>query len=76
MIRQIDLSSIDKVREFIQLGFHYDEEIVVTKGKYTVDGHSILGVLSLGDLTKVTVEFIGNEQVALEFFNTLEKIKN
>jgi phosphotransferase system HPr-like phosphotransfer protein len=76
MIKQIDLSSIQKVREFIQLSLHYDEDIVVSKGKYIVDGHSILGVLSLGDLTRVTVEFIGDEQNALEFFNTLEKIKN
>ena len=76
MIKTIDLTSIDKVREFIQLAHHYDEEIIVSKGKYVVDGHSILGVLSLGDLSNVTVDFIGDEQVALEFFETLEKIKN
>jgi len=76
MIREINLSNINKVREFIQLSLHYDEEITVSRGKYIVDGHSILGVLSLGDLTKVKVEFIGDEQIALEFFDMLEKIKD
>lgn len=76
MVKILDLVGIEKVREFIQLAYHYDEEIIVSKGKYIVDGHSILGVLSLGDLSKVNVEFVGDEQIALEFFETLEKIKN
>jgi phosphotransferase system HPr-like phosphotransfer protein len=75
MIKEINLASIEKVREFIQLGLHYDEDIFVSRGRYVVDGHSILGVLSLGDLSNVSVEFVGEEQFALEFFDTLEKIK-
>lgn len=76
MVRILDLAGIEKVREFIHLAHFYDEEIIVSKGKYIVDGHSILGVLSLGDLSKVNVEFVGDEQLALEFFETLEKITN
>jgi phosphotransferase system HPr-like phosphotransfer protein len=74
MIKKIDLSNIDKVRTFIQLGLNYDEKIIARKDGFVVDGHSILGVLSLGDLTNIEIEFIGDEQIALEFFDMFENI--
>ena len=76
MIKTLDISSIEKVREFVQTVMYFDEPILVRKGKYVVDGHSILGVLSLGDLSEVQVEFVSeNDEEANKFFKAFSSFE-
>lgn len=76
MIRTLDLSSIQKVREFISTAMYYEETILVRKNDFVVDGHSILGVLSLGDLSEVQVEFVSeNDEEANKFFKAFSSFE-
>ena len=43
----IRLDSIKKVKEFVDIAGHYSGKIEVSSGRYTEDGKSILGILSL-----------------------------
>lgn len=47
----IVLSSINDVKNFVNLVTKYDYEIDLTSGRYVVDAKSIMGIFSL-DLTK------------------------
>lgn len=53
MIMKIRLDTIYKVKEFVGLADRYDGKVEVPSGRCTVNGKSILGILSLdlsGDL--------------------------
>lgn len=47
---RIDLSYVDRVKQFVKLAQDSPCEVSVRSGKFVVDGKSILGVFSL-DLT-------------------------
>ena len=44
---KVKLDTIEKVKEFVKIVSNYNEEILVSCGKYIVDAKSILGVFSL-----------------------------
>lgn len=44
---RVKLDTIEKVKEFVKIVSNYNEEILVSCGKYIVDAKSILGVFSL-----------------------------
>lgn len=48
---QILLSSINDVKNFVNIVSKYDYEIDLTSGRYVVDAKSIMGIFSL-DLSK------------------------
>ena len=48
MIKKILLvDTIQKANEFVDIAQKFSEDITVERGKYVVDGKSLLGVLSL-----------------------------
>ena len=47
----IRLSTIEEVRNFVNIVSKYDYEIDLTSGRYVVDAKSIMGIFSL-DLSK------------------------
>lgn len=47
----IRLSSINDVKEFVNMLMRHDGDFELTSGKYTVDAKSIMGIFSL-DLSK------------------------
>lgn len=48
MIKKILLvDTIQKAKEFVDIAQKFSEDITVERGKYVVDGKSLLGVLSL-----------------------------
>lgn len=55
------LSSINDVKNFVNVVTKYDYEIDLTSGRYVVDAKSIMGIFSL-DLTKpIKVEAYGED---------------
>lgn len=44
---KVKLDTIEKVKEFVNIVSNYEEEILISCGKYIVDAKSILGVFSL-----------------------------
>lgn len=47
MQARIRLDSIDKVKDFVRIAESFTGDIQISSGRHTVDGKSILGILSL-----------------------------
>ncbi|WOC33538.1 MULTISPECIES: HPr family phosphocarrier protein [Caproicibacterium] len=67
---QIMLSSIEDVRNFVNLTNQCDFEVNLTNSKYKIDAKSIMGVFSLDLSQPVTVEVEADKAGAF-----LEKLK-
>lgn len=57
---QIALKELKDIEDFVTLAQRSNEDILVSRGKYMVDGRSLLGLLSLNCYLGVTVEFSEN----------------
>lgn len=51
----IRLSTIEEVRNFVNIVSKYDFEIDLKSGRYVVDAKSIMGIFSLDLLNKIEV---------------------
>jgi len=57
----VDLNSIEKVKSFVNVMSHIEDNIDLVSGRYIVDAKSLLGIFSL-DLSKpVKLEFNGSK---------------
>lgn len=52
---KIKLSSIQDVREFVEIVTRYDMEIDLSSGRYVVDAKSIMGIFSLDLMNAITL---------------------
>ena len=52
---QIKLTSIQDVREFVEIVTRYDIEIDLCSGRYVVDAKSIMGIFSLDLMSAITL---------------------
>ena len=52
---KIRLSSIEAVRDFVEIVRKYDSEIDLSSGRYVVDAKSIMGIFSLDLLQQITL---------------------
>lgn len=52
---KISLSSINDVRDFVDIVRKYDMEIDLSSGRYVVDAKSIMGIFSLDLLKPITL---------------------
>lgn len=68
---QIKLSSIQDVREFVDVVTRYDMEIDLSSGRYVVDAKSIMGIFSLDLLSEITLTAHSDDSEKL--FNDLKK---
>ena len=67
----IKLSSIEAVRNFVDVVRKYDCEIDLSSGRYLVDAKSIMGIFSL-DLSK-PIELNAHTDDADKFFKEIDK---
>ena len=66
------LSSINDVKNFVNIVAKYDCDIDLVSGRYVIDAKSIMGIFSL-DLTKPIDVQIANDADADKFFNEIEE---
>ena len=52
---KIRLSSIQDVRDFVEIVTRYDMEIDLSSGRYVVDAKSIMGIFSLDLMNEITL---------------------
>lgn len=56
----INLSGVDQARSFVKITNSYPEDSIILKSEeYTVDAHSIIGILSLGLNRSIELEADG-----------------
>ena len=68
---KIKLSSIQDVREFVDIVTGFNIEIDLSSGRYVVDAKSIMGIFSL-DLLNIIILTAYTDD-ATELFNKLER---
>ena len=70
--KELLLSSMKDVRNFINVTSMFEEDIDIIKGRYVVDGKSIMGIFTI-DLSKpIEVRiYTDNKERADIFFNKL-----
>lgn len=71
--KYVIIRSINDMTAFVSLCSAVDGDVICRKGKYAVDGKSVLGVMSIDISTGVTVEY---PQDANELDSFLEQFKN
>lgn len=71
--KYVTIRSINDMTTFVSLCSAVDGDVICRKGKYAVDGKSVLGVMSIDISTGVTVEY---PQDADELDSFLEQFKN
>ena len=74
MIRMISLVRITDLKNFVRHCSNYAAKITVEKDGLIVDAKSILGVLSLGDLSKIVVRYHAEGKEASDFFIDLNRV--
>ncbi|MGN1096182.1 MAG: HPr family phosphocarrier protein [Eubacteriales bacterium] len=52
---KVRLSSIEAVRDFVEVVRKYDSEIDLSSGRYVVDAKSIMGIFSLDLMNPITL---------------------
>lgn len=67
------LSTINDVKEFVNIVSRYDFDVDLVSGRYAVDAKSIMGIFSL-DLSK-PIEVNIHSDAADEFLKEIEKFK-
>ncbi len=70
---EIILSSVQDVRDFVNLVVLIDYEVDLAQGRYLIDAKSIMGIFSLDLLSPITV--IAHTEYADDFFAKLDKYK-
>ena len=68
---EIILSSVQDVRDFVNLVVLIDYEVDLAQGRYLIDAKSIMGIFSLDLLSPITV--IAHTDYADDFFSKIEK---
>ena len=58
---KIRLSSIEAVRDFVEIVRKYDSEVDLSSGRYVVDAKSIMGIFSLDLLSPITLTGYGDD---------------
>lgn len=67
----IMLSTINDVKDFVNIVNQYDFDIDLISGKYAVDAKSIMGIFSLDLTKKITLEAHTDEES--DFFDKIKK---
>lgn len=71
--KHVTIRSINDMTTFVSLCSAVDGDVICRKGKYAVDGKSVLGVMSIDISTGVTVEY---PQDAYELDSFLKQFKS
>ena len=71
--KQIKLTNIQDVREFVNIVVLTEFEVDLTQGRYLIDAKSIMGIFSLDLLSPITV--VAHTDCADEFFDKIKKFE-
>ena len=73
--KYLKICGINDLKEFSRLATMLDGDVVISKGKYVIDGKSLMGLLSIDTSNGVKVEYDGaDDKYFTEFKNFCEKV--
>ena len=65
----VKIDTIDKLKNFVSKTILFDYEIDVIRGRYTIDGKSILGLFSISLLEPICVRILTEDKEVIRRFN-------
>ena len=68
----VAINTINKATEFVQKASQVDGDVICTKGRYTIDGKSIMGIFSIDISGGIMVEY---PETATDFEEYLSQFK-
>ena len=68
----VAINTINKATEFVQKASQVDGDVICTKGRYTIDGKSIMGIFSTDISEGIMVEY---PETATDFEEYLSQFK-
>ena len=68
----IKINAINDIATFTKCAEQVDGDVVVQKGRWSVDGRSLMGMFSVDPSTGITVEY---PETATEFENYIKNFK-
>lgn len=68
----VAINAINKVTEFVQKASQVDGDVICTKGRYTIDCKSIMGVFSIDISEGIMVEY---PETATDFEEYISQFK-
>ena len=68
----VAINTINKATEFVQKASQVDGDVICTKGRYTIDGKSIMGVFSIDISEGIIVEY---PETATDFEEYISQFK-
>ena len=63
----VAINTINKVTEFVQKASQVDGDVICSKGRYTVDGKSIMGIFSIDVSEGIVVQYPETASLRLDF---------
>lgn len=67
----LKLNTIDKVQKFVKIVNEFDSDIDVIKGRYVIDGKSIMGLFSVNLLEPLLVKINTEDEKEIKIFNNV-----
>ena len=68
----VAINTINEATEFVQKASQVDGDVICTKGRYTIDGKSIMGVFSINISEGIMVEY---PETATDFEEYISQFK-
>ena len=68
----VAINTINKITEFVQKASQVDGDVICTKGRYTIDGKSIMGIFSIDISEGIMVEY---PETATDFEEYISQFK-
>lgn len=72
MKRQIKMSQIKDATDLVQRATMVDGDVTITKGKYSIDAKSVMGIFSLDLTTGVVIEYPDDATAFDDFIKAFE----
>lgn len=72
MSKNIKINSIKDIKEFVQQATKVEDKVIVNKTPYSVDGKSLMGLMSIDLSQGVEVIFSDEETEFAEYLKSLE----
>ena len=71
---KIKLNTVTEVNDFCRIASGYESDVIVSHGKYAVDGKSLMGLYSLNLSEVLNVEFVSKDEDENDFWDKISKM--
>ena len=71
---RIKFKTLDEIKKFVMEAERFEGDVLVYSGHYSVDGKSLMGILSLSLTSAMNVKIIADNDKIVDFTKKVEEI--